>query len=236
VPHLLGVDPHKDIVALLVGDGEPALRLLIVRREGLQPLDRVVLADTEQELDVALGVLVARVDAGVVGQAGQHRVERAVHLVRRALEELATPADEERVAGEDGALVLRPVLDKVADAVLRVARRVQRRDGHVPAQCPRLAVLRRPRHLGAVLAPDDGDLRVRVENLLVPACVVPVVVRVDDRLQVDLPGLGRLQARQNFGRVRRVDDGGVTAGRVRDQVGIVIRTADPWGLSLLVSA
>ena len=54
------------------------------------------------EAQVLLGVLVAEVDAGVVGQHGELG-ERADHHRGVALEEAAAAAGEQRVAGEDGA-------------------------------------------------------------------------------------------------------------------------------------
>lgn len=71
------------------------------------------------ELDVALCVLVAWVDFCVVGKRSEGFVERFVHFLGGAFEEAATAADEEGVAGEDGAVVA--VFGEEADVVLGVA-------------------------------------------------------------------------------------------------------------------
>ena len=48
---------------LLVANGEFALRLLVLLSKGLQFLDWFGLRDGHAELDVSLGVLVARLDS-----------------------------------------------------------------------------------------------------------------------------------------------------------------------------
>ena len=217
---------------LLVADGKLALRLLVVLGKALQLHHRLALVDGDQELDVRLGVLVAGEDLGVVGQRRQRLVQRRVHLGRVTLEELAAAADEERVAGEDRALVRRLVLHEVADAVLRVARRVQRRHADVLADAERFPVLGRAADARAVFAADDGDLgREGREHLLVPARMVPVVVRVYDGGQVDLAIHALFQRRQNFVRVGGVDYDGVFGGFVGHQVGVVVGRANPLMLS-----
>ena len=79
-----------------------------------------------------------------------------MHLRRRALEEPATAADEQRVAREDGAVVGGRVFEQVADAVLGVAGRVECFDLDAAADAECLAVGGRRGHLCAVLAADDG--------------------------------------------------------------------------------
>lgn len=214
---------------LLVRDRKAALRLLVVLREALQLPHRLARVDGEQELDVALRVLVAGEHPRVRRQAPQLR-QRGVHLAGRALEELAAPADEQRVAREHGAFVRGLVLHEVADRVLRVARRVQRRDGDVFPDGEDLAVLRRAGHGGAVLAADDGELGGEGgEELFVPARVVVVVVRVDDGGEVDGAVHALLQHGEHLAGVGGVDDHGVVGGLVADEVGVVVRRADPHG-------
>lgn len=160
---------------LLVADRKLALRLPLALSSPPQPLQRLVLQHRQRELDVALCVLVAGEHARVVGQRGERLVQGRVHLGGGALEEPAAAGVEERVAREDDAPPA--VLHEPADAVLRVARRVQAPDGDA-ADLPALAVGRRPRHALGVLAPDDGQVR-QAElalELLVAACVVPVAV------------------------------------------------------------
>lgn len=139
---------------LLVCDRERALGLLVGAGILLRPPHGVVLQHRRGEEEVAPGVLVAGVDHGVVRERGQRPVERPVHLLGGALEELAAAGVEERVAGEDGPLVA--VLQQPADAVLRVAGRVQGLDGDA-AHLPGLAVGGRPGHTLRVLAGDDGQ-------------------------------------------------------------------------------
>lgn len=145
-------------MALLIGDGEAALGLLIRVGEIAQLLDRLVLRiDLQEEVDVRLGVLVSGEDARVVRERSEGLVERGVHLLGAAFEEFAAAADEEGVPGEHGAFRwrFRPVFHVVADAVLGVAGRVERGDGDVLAEREARVVRRRLRHAVAVFAADD---------------------------------------------------------------------------------
>lgn len=98
-----------------------------------------------------------------------------MHLLRRALEKAAAPANEERVPRKHGALVGVGVLEEVADAVLRVAWRVQGADGDAGAEGEGRVVRRGGRDGSAVLTADDGELVV-LEDFVVAACVVVVAV------------------------------------------------------------
>lgn len=158
---------------LLIPNRKLPLGLLVHLREGLQLLDGLVVQHRHGILDVALGVLVAGEDLCVVGERGERLVERRVHLLGAALEELAAARVEQRVAREHGPPAR--VLQEPADAVLRVARRVQALDGDA-ADGPALAVARRLGHALGALACDDGQVRQPqlLAELLVAACVVPV--------------------------------------------------------------
>lgn len=50
--------PHKDVMTLLVADGEPPLSLGMLVGEGLEVADGVALGDGEGELDVGFCVFV----------------------------------------------------------------------------------------------------------------------------------------------------------------------------------
>jgi hypothetical protein len=233
--HLLGADAHEDIMPLLVGDGEAALRLAVRVGKVTQLRDRLAPgAHLRQEADVGFGVLVARVDSGVVREGGEHVVEGGVHLGRRALEEFAAAADEEGVAGEDGALWGRVggVFEVVADAVLGVAGGVEGGGGDVLADGEARVVGGGLHHGVAVLAADDGDRGggggELLEHLLVAAGVVPVVVGVEDGGQVDLARVDLVSdGRRNLGRVGRIDDDRIFGGFVCNKVGVVVGAADP---------
>ena len=126
LPDGRAVQADERVPLLLVRDGRLARRDGVLRRELLEAGDgSVVRLDGLGERDVALGVLVAVVADGLVGQ-GRQVFERGSHLGRGALEEAAAAGDEQRVAREDaagmGGVVRRGV---VADRVLRVARGVQ---------------------------------------------------------------------------------------------------------------
>ena len=72
-----------------------------------------------------------------------------------------------------------------------------------------------------------------LEHLGVAAGVVPVVVGVYDGGQVDRVGGEVLfDGWNDFGRVGWVDDHGVFGRFVGDKVGIVVRAADPWRMSV----
>lgn len=111
-------------------------------------------------------------------------VERGVHLGGGAFEELAAAAGEEGVAGEDGAVRGRGggVVEVVADAVLGVAGGVEGGDGDglAGAEGEGGGVGWGAGDGGAVGAADDGGGGEVVEHFLVAACVVPVVVGVED--------------------------------------------------------
>ncbi len=78
-------------------------------------------------------------DASVIRQRAQSLVEGRVDLLAGALEELAASAVEESIAREDDPVIAVPYVP--ADAVLRVARRVQPRHGNA-SQLEALAVRR----------------------------------------------------------------------------------------------
>lgn len=191
--HLVGVDTHEGIVGLFLPDCEFPLGLLILVGEPRELVQGPVVGQhLFQKLDVGFGVLVARVDPGVVGQGGQDLVEGPVHLGPGTLEELAAAADEERVPGEDDPLVRGLVLHEPTDAVLGVAGGVEGRDPDVLADGKGRVVRRGFGHPLAVPAADDGQgaRRKRREDFGVATRVVPVVVGVHYRRQVE--GLGLL--------------------------------------------
>lgn len=82
-----------------------------------------------------------------------------MHLPSRALEEASAPADEQRVAREDGAAAVAAVLEQEADAVLGVAGRVQGadRDARAGGQRERRVVRGRRRDARAVAPADDRE-------------------------------------------------------------------------------
>lgn len=149
------VATHRGTTYLLVPDGKLALRLPVALGKVLQLPEGLALQHRRGELDVALGVLVAGEHPGVIGQRGERLIQRGVHLPRVALEELATAGVEQRVAREDD--LVRAVLHEPADAVLRMARRVQALDGDA-ADLEARAVGRRLRDGLGVLAGDDGQV------------------------------------------------------------------------------
>ncbi len=105
-----------------------------------------------------------------------------MHLCGGPFEEFTAPANEEGVAGEDGALNwrFRGVFDVVADAVLGVAGGVEGGDGDVLADWEFGGVRGCFGDAAAVFAANyrgGGEL---FEHLCVAAGVVPVVVCVDD--------------------------------------------------------
>ncbi|KAJ0160806.1 hypothetical protein CTA2_7260 [Colletotrichum tanaceti] len=84
-------------------------------------------------------------------------------------------ADEERVSRKHDLLL--PVLHEPADAILGVARRVQRLDGDA-ADVERLAVAGCPSNAVAVLAADDGQL---LQAEVVLLCLSSEVMRMMSR-------------------------------------------------------
>lgn len=114
---------HEHIMLLLISNREFTLRLLVFLGILVEPSNGIVVQYALGKLDVALCVLVAREHLCVVGKCGERFVQRGVHLLGRAFEEAAAAADEERVAGEDGAVAA--VFEEETDAVLCVAGRVQ---------------------------------------------------------------------------------------------------------------
>lgn len=216
---------------LLIPDREFSLGLLVILREALQFLDILALVHRQQELDVRLGILMARVDERIVGEVRELR-ERGLHFGGGPLEELAAAPDEERVAREDGALRRRrrSVDHVVADAVLGVARGVDGRDGDVAPEVECLAVGWRGGHERAVLAAEDGHgVGQRREEVGVAACVVAVVVRVEDGGQVDGRAEAFAERGEDFWGVGRVDEHAVGCGCVGHEVGVVVAGADPCG-------
>lgn len=155
--HLMWPFPHGvSPTHLLIPNRKFPLRLAMRVRILLQPLQRLILQHTNRKLDIALGVLMARKHLGIVRQRGQRRVQRRLHLRGRALEELAAPGVEQRVAGEHDALAV-AVLEEPADAVLRVTWRVQALDGDA-AQREACAVGGRAGYAFRVFAADDGEV------------------------------------------------------------------------------
>lgn len=71
---------------LLVADGKPALRLLIVAGKGLQRFDSLALENGQGEPDIGLGVLVAGLKAvSMACWCGSHRFRNSQRLgYRRA--------------------------------------------------------------------------------------------------------------------------------------------------------
>lgn len=207
---------------LLIANRKLALRLLVCVGKLLKVLHGWLVADCDGELDVALGVLVAGVYFRVVRQACEDAVQRAVHFLGTAFEEAPAAADEEGVACEDDALVCCLVVEEEADGVLRVAWCVQCRDFNVFAERQLLVVAWGRGDVGAVLAADDGQ-RVLLCDLCVAACMVVVVVRVDDGFEVN--GARRDEAvedGQDFGRIGGVDDGRGFGRRVGYYVCVVV--------------
>jgi hypothetical protein len=86
----------------VLGTGElsfPAERLDATELLGERAVPRL---EHRGEAEVLLRVLVAAVDAGIVGQRGEP-TERRIISAASPFEEPAAPAREERVAREDGA-------------------------------------------------------------------------------------------------------------------------------------
>lgn len=109
----------SDSAYLLVSDGESALCLLVRLRVVIQLLNCSIVQDFLCKLDVALCVLVSRVNLGVVWQSGQCFVQRFLHLLRCSFKEASATAYKQGVAGEDCAVIA--IFEVEADAVLSVA-------------------------------------------------------------------------------------------------------------------
>mmetsp|Transcript_26711 Transcript_26711/g.69241 ORF Transcript_26711/g.69241 Transcript_26711/m.69241 type:complete len:278 (+) Transcript_26711:268-1101(+) len=162
----------------------------------------VVGVDGQRKPGIGLGVLVSAVNHGVLGERldlGQRRV----HLLRRPLKQPPAAEHEQRVAREQR-LGLR---EEVRDVARRVAGRLQH-PHRQPAKRPLVALLQarvdardalgvavRAHHLAAVLGLELG----------IATGVVPVVVRVDDVVQVQAALLQRLVHHRELGGVHHGD-------------------------------
>lgn len=171
---------------LLLLDRELALGFLIFVGELFERLHRFIISrDFLQKLDVGLGVFVPGEHLRVVGQRRENLIQCLFHLFSGAFEEFSAPSVEQCVACENDALVAGLVLEEPADAVLRVARCVQRRYLDVLANVKCAAVGGCFCDAIAVLACDDGDgFWKGREDFNIPTCVVPMVMRVHDRGQI----------------------------------------------------
>lgn len=114
-----------------------------------------------------------------------------MHLGSRAFKELPATPNEERVTSEDRCGRVRRVLirEVIADAVLGMTGCVERIDRYRLAQCKGRGVKRSRCYVGAVFTADDRGVWKVFEHLLVPASMIPVVVGVYDRGQLDLSGI-----------------------------------------------
>lgn len=139
---------------------------------------------------------------------------------------LSPTSNEEGIAGENDLVF--PILHKPADAVLRVARRVQRSDLDTLANHKGLAVLWCLRDGLTVLATNDRQALELRKNLGVAASVVPVVMCVDDGGQIDCVTFGLLfENGGDLGRIGWVDDDRIFGLFIGDKVGVVVGGANP---------
>lgn len=193
---------EENTAYLLIPNRKLPLCFLVLLCKVLQLLQRLILQNRRGKLDIALCILVAGEDLGIIRQRRERLVERRVHFLRVTLEKLAAARVEKRIASEDDPLV--SVLQEPADTVLRVTWRVQAFDGDV-TQLEAGAIRRSLCHALGVFAANDGEvwtvelLSLRnvsdgrydssegrnTNKLLVAASVVPVVVGIYDSCEVD---------------------------------------------------
>lgn len=121
----------------------------------------------------------------------------------------------------------------IANTVLCVAGCVQRGDLYRLAKLKSRIVCRRAGNVGAIFAADDGRAWKMFQHLLVASSMVPMVVCVNDRGQVDFArGDLFFHNRGDFGGVGGVDEYGIFARWVADDVGIVVGAANPYEWSV----
>lgn len=104
---------------LLIANGELSLGLLVCLGVLVELANGLIIQHLLSEAHVALGVLMARVNLGVVWKTSQDFIQRLVHLGCIALEKASAATNEERVPGEHGPVV--SVFEIETDAVLSVA-------------------------------------------------------------------------------------------------------------------
>uniref|UniRef100_A0A182JA71 Uncharacterized protein n=1 Tax=Anopheles atroparvus TaxID=41427 RepID=A0A182JA71_ANOAO len=182
-------DAHEHVDALLLPDGRGYQRPATLEVGRLRPLQQgacvlVLRLHHVAEAQILQRVLVPAVDERVVRQGRQLADQRVVHLLRGALEEPATPGQEERVP----------------DVGRGVARRRQAAHSQLPylERIVLLDAVRQPVDAGVVatvhaqLAPILVLPEALVERL-VSTGVVPVVVRRQYLVQLDALLLDHLQ-------------------------------------------
>src|SRR5262249_51534403 len=137
--------------------------------------------EREREFEIVFGVLVPAPDERVGGQ-GFELLERIEHLLGRALEQPPAPRGGQRMAPDQ----------VLAEKIRHVPRRMPRNEENAPARLADrdlVALVDRPRDAGNALAVAlvavDRQF-VTLEDAAVAAGVVAVVVRVENRLGVDL--------------------------------------------------
>lgn len=163
---------------LLIPNREFPLRLLIAVRKTLQILHRRILRDRDAELDVAFGVLVARlpninrrkqniieknrgkkgkthVDFCIIGQRRQNLIQRFMHLLGISLEKPSTTADEKGVTGEDSSVIA--IFHVVAYRILGMTWGVESSDFDAFADLEGGVMRRGFGYFVAVFATDDGE-------------------------------------------------------------------------------
>ena len=151
-----------------------------------------------------------------------------MHFSGSSFKKSPAAADEEGVASEDDFLVA--VGHVPAYAVLGVAGRVERFYCDTLTNLERLFMFRRLCYSFTIFPPNDLEAFELVEDLLVAAGVVPVVVCVDDGSEVDFSAINRFfQDGRYLGRVGRVDDHGIVCLVVFHEVGVVVAGAGPHG-------
>jgi hypothetical protein len=229
--HARARQAHERIDLLLLGQrGDDGSGRVLPRHLGQQLFGRrVVRLARQREAQVVFDVVVARVDARVVGQFGELVHERVEHVVDvAAVVHVAGAGVEQRVAREQRGLV---GVRAQADVAHRVARRIHAFKLHALAHLDHVARL----HAAVHTADEPG--RVVVRNHLragggnhrcIPANVVVVFVRVEDLR--DLPAL-HARGGQRLLAVERVDGQRLARLRARDQVvEIAQRVAGPDSL------
>lgn len=162
---------------LFISDREFSLGLLVLLRKCIKLLNSRTLQDLLAEGHIAFCVLVPRIHLRVIWKCSQSLIQGLVHFRRSTLKETPASTDEKSVSSEND--LFASVLEKVADAVLSMAGSVQGSDFDTITNLEGLLVARGMSLVCAILAANDGKLVV-LQNLLIAASVVMVMVGVDD--------------------------------------------------------
>jgi hypothetical protein len=135
----------------------------------------------------------AYIDLRILWKRGQSLIQRLVHLRRRTLEEPPAScssrgfsinplsllrqanhtANEKCIPCENSFLLA--ILHKIANAILRMARRMQRRHGDPVSDLKDLAMSWSLRDGLTVFSANNGHLK-GLQNLVVTTCMIPVAI------------------------------------------------------------